>query len=59
VLGAFGVDAQANYPDVRPIKAKRRKVTREEWLAHEAGKEEGGRVSLHRPVNQSEVLRLE
>ena len=56
---AINAFTQANYPDVRPIKAKRRKVTREEWLAHEAGKEEGGRVSLHRPVNQSEVLRLE
>ncbi len=48
-----------HYPDVSISDFKRRKVSRDEYEASLAGQDDGGKVSLHRPMGREEQTLLE
>lgn len=50
---------EKNYPDVSLTDFKRRKVSREEYEANLAGRDDGGKVSLHKPMGREEQTLLE
>jgi len=57
--GAINAYTSRHYPEIKPARQKVRYVSLAERGAHSAGLEDGKRAALHRPLNQSEVLRLE
>ncbi|MGV8842678.1 MAG: DUF7168 domain-containing protein [Pseudomonas sp.] len=55
---AINAYTQKNYPDVQPVKQKRRNLNEEEYRVYMQEERDGGSVSLHTPMGRDEKLQI-